>query len=185
MSPHRSELKITYEEYHELPETGPRYQLIDGELIMSPAPNTRHQEIVLLIASALLVFVKKSGLGRVFVSPIDVILSTFDVLQPDIIFISNARRKIIAPEGIRGVPDLCIEVLSKKTRKIDLGVKKKLFAEHGVIEFWVVDPEENWIDVYHLQKDADSPVRRLDATATLATDLIPGFSLPLAEIFKD
>ena len=116
MSPQRSDLKTTYDQYRDLPETGPRYQLIDGELIMSPAPTSRHQTIILRIASAIFVFVEKNLLGQVFVSPIDVILSTLDVLQPDVIFISNARRKIIAREGIRGAPDLCVEVLSKKTR---------------------------------------------------------------------
>lgn len=184
MSPQRSDVRITYEQYRDLPEPGPRYQLIDGELIMSRAPTSRHQIIILRIVSALFVFVERNLLGQVFVSPIDVILSTLDVLQPDIIFISNARRKIIAREGIRGAPDLCVEVLSKKTRRLDLGVKRELFAKHGVLEYWVVNPEENWIDVYHLQVNASSPVRRLDTSGILTTDLLPGFSLPLPEILK-
>ncbi len=183
MSPQRADIKTTYEQYRHLPETGPRYQLIDGELIMSPAPTSRHQKIVLRIAAALLAFVERNRLGEVFCAPIDVILSGTDVLQPDILFVAEARRKTIAREGIVEAPDLCIEVLSESTRAVDLGAKKMLYAKHGVREFWAVDPEENWIEVYRLSEDASSPFLRLDASGTLTTDIIPGFSLELRAIF--
>jgi Uma2 family endonuclease len=179
----RPDIKFSVEEYRALPETGPRYQLIEGELLMSPAPTYRHQQIVARIMAALLTFVEARRLGSVVASPIDVFLTRHDVLQPDVAFVSIARRAIISREGFQGGPDLVVEALSPSTATLDLGPKRVLYARHGVSEYWIVDPEAGWIDRYRLQENAEKPERRFGEGDSLTTSLLPGFSLDLASVF--
>ncbi len=182
MSSGRPPVKFTYAEYRSLPE-GSRHQLVEGDLIVSPSPSRRHQEIVRRILVALCNFVDPRSLGKVYPSPMDVILSDEDVLQPDIVYVSRARASILAPEGLRGGPDLCVEVLSDRTEALDRGAKRVLYARHEVTEYWIVDPEANTVEIYRLQENAKAPVRALGASQTLATDFLPGLAIPLAEVF--
>ena len=177
-----SEVKYRYAEYAALPEGAP-YQLIGGELIKSPAPTRRHQEVSTRLLVALYNFVTPKSLGKVYGPPIDVILSDEDSPQPDIVYVSKARSGILVREGIRGGPDLCVEVLSKGTEKMDLGPKRVLYARHNVTEYWIVDPDGNTLDLYRLQEDAEEPRRKRVEADTLTTDLLPGFSLALKEVF--
>lgn len=175
----RTDIRFTYAEYRTLPETGPRYQLVDGGLLMSPAPNVRHQKIAARLFKALDRHADAGGLGIVLFAPLDVILSAEDVLQPDVVFISRGRMSIVAPEGIRGAPDLCVEILSPASRELDIGAKRILYARHGVVELWAVDPDANTVAVYRLQEDSRKPARQWARDETLTTGLLPGFSLPL------
>lgn len=180
----RADLKLTAADYRTLPETGPRYQLIDGELIrMTPAPNTRHQVAVTRFVRVLGDFVEEKGLGVVLVSPVDVYLSEHDVVQPDVIFVSNARRDRIAEHGIEGAPDLVIEVLSRSTRGLDLGAKKALYARHGLIELWALDFDREVVDVYRLQEDPSKPARTVSREEALTSELFPGLAIDLRRIF--
>lgn len=179
----RPDIKYTYADYRALPETGPRCQLLDGELVMSPAPSLRHQDIVARLLAALLAFVTPRRLGKVYVSPVDVILSNSNVPQPDVVYVSNSRAGILAKEGVRGAPDLCVEVLSPSTAPQDRGPKKVLYARYGVTEYWIVDPEAATIEIYRLEQDPEAPERTLGSTDTLTTALLPGFSLSLRELF--
>lgn len=179
----RTDIRFTYAEYRTLPETGPRYQLIDGDLLMSPAPNVRHQTLVMRLGTALHSCVEAHRFGRVWGGPVDVILSDEDVLQPDLVFVSTARAAIVAEEGLRGAPDLCIEVLSPTTRELDLGAKRVLYARHGVTEYWVVDPETSRVAIYNLQQDAARAARQLSGHDVVTTALLPGFALALPTLF--
>lgn len=179
----RTPVKFTYAEYRTLPDPGPRYQLIEGELVMSPSPNFRHQAVVANLFGALFAHVKALRLGVVACAPLDVILSEETVVQPDIVFVSLSRRSIIVTEGLRGAPDLCVEVLSGRTEDLDRGAKRLLYSRHGVIEYWITDPERNTVDVYRLQENPAIPVRTLGISDTLASSLLPGFSLALADVF--
>ncbi len=180
----RTDLKFTYQEYRALPETGPRYQLLDGELSMSPAPSYRHQMILARLFFALYAFVDRAKSGVVLFSPLDVVFDEENVAQPDIVYLSNARRSIIAPEGLHGGPDLCIEALSEKTRNIDLKVKRLLYARHGVTEYWIADPEADTVEVHRLQEKAAAPVQTFGISDTLTSPLFPGLSINLKEIFR-
>jgi len=183
VTPVRPPVRFTYADYATLPETGPRYQLIGGELIMSPAPSYRHQTILMRIAVALFNFVESQRLGVVRVAPLDVILSDEDALQPDAVYVSNARRAIIVREGLRGAPDLTVEILSKRTEGIDRVAKRSTYSRHGVTEYWIVDPEANTLELYRLQENPAAPMATFKASDTLTTQLLPGFSLPLADVF--
>jgi Uma2 family endonuclease len=180
----RTDIKYTYEDYAALPEGAP-YQLIEGELVMSPAPTVRHQRIIGNLYWLLTNWVRQRKTGMVLLAPVDVILSNEDTVQPDLVFVSNTRRNRIAAEGIRGGPDLCVEVLSPHSREMDRRTKRKLYARHEVLEYWIVDPEPRTIELYRLAEDIESPAHALKITETLASPLFPGLALALEEVFAD
>ena len=130
----------TYEDYAQLPEGAP-YQLIDGELVMSPSPTPTHQRILFSLSVALHLFVKEHDLGQVLIAPMDVYLSETDTPQPDILFIAKARLEIIGEKYVDGAPDLVMEILSPSTAYYDLKKKKRLYEASGVKEYWIVDGE--------------------------------------------
>jgi Uma2 family endonuclease len=138
--------KFTYADYAKLPEGAP-YQLIGGELVKSPAPTVLHQEINVTLFQKLFQF-QRQGKGKAFFAPLDVYLSDTETYQPDLMFITNDRLEIIKEKNIRGAPDLVMEVLSPGTAYYDLRHKKDVYAEHGVREYWIVDPMERSIEVY-------------------------------------
>ena len=146
-------IKLTYEDYRNAPESErERYELYEGELIMVPSPNEYHQRILGNLGFLLREFGKEHGLGSVYFAPLDVVLSDDTVLQPDILFIGKERADIIAEEGIRGAPDLVVEIISEATAKRDRTYKKSLYARYGVKEYWLVDPATKTIDVLVLRE---------------------------------
>lgn len=177
-------VKITYAEYRTLPETGPRYQLIDGDLVMSPAPSFHHQRLAGRLYLALAEFVTERRVGEVLFAPLDVILDDENVPQPDIVFLTAGQKSLIAPEGVRGGPALCVEILSPRTADLDTGLKRLLYARHGVQEYWIVSPEAKTISVYRLQENPAAPVRTLGLGDALSSVLLPGWSLSLDQLFS-
>ncbi|MCY3021202.1 MAG: Uma2 family endonuclease [Planctomycetota bacterium] len=176
-------VKFTYEEYRTLPENGRHYQVVDGDLIMSPAPTTRHQHVLASIFVALWSFAKGRRRGMVLCSPLDVILSEDNIVQPDIVYISSKRRGIVFREGIRGAPDLCVEILSPSNRDLDLNAKRLLYARFGLPELWIVDPDANALHLFRLHVNHRVPLKVFGANDTLTSRLLPGFSLPLGDVF--
>lgn len=177
-------LSITRHDYEEMPPGPPYYQVIEGDLVMSPSPNIHHQRIVGRIHWLLLQYLEKKPLGEVIVSPLDVFLSEINVYQPDVIFISNQRRSIVTDHGLEGAPDLAVEVLSPGTARFDKGSKRKIYARTGVRELWLVDPEAKLIHVYQLAKDAETPTATYDQKAVFSSPLLPGLRIKAASIFK-
>jgi Uma2 family endonuclease len=177
-------LPITRHDYEDMPVGPPYYQVIEGDLIMSPSPNIYHQAIVTRISALLLQFLDKKPLGEVFVAPLDVFLSEINVYQPDVVFISNQRRSILTEHGLEGAPDLAVEVLSPGTARFDKGSKRKVYARTGVKELWLVDVEAKLIHVYQLTRDAETPTATYDEQAVFTTPLLPGLRLKAASIFK-
>ena len=138
--PVSKELQITVEEFDQLPEGPPYYQLVGGELIMTPSPNVNHQRILGKLHIILDAYVKVRGEGAVFLAPLDVKLSDTDVFQPDLIFVVAGSEEIVKEKRIEGPPDLVIEILSLSTRDLDHDRKRKAYAQYGVRELWLVDP---------------------------------------------
>jgi Uma2 family endonuclease len=141
---------LTYSDYAALPDDGQRYELHHGELSVTPAPGTRHQRAIVFLITLLNEHVRSRGLGEVFVAPTDCILSNVTVVQPDVFYIAADRLTIISERGIEGAPTLVVEVLSPSTARLDRGRKMKLYAEHGVLYYWIVDPESRSIEAYAL-----------------------------------
>ena len=175
--------KFTYRDYLELPEDGKRYEVINGELIMTPAPLTIHQQISLAISARLFNFVNETNCGIVFSAPLDIVLNEINVLQPDILFVSNERKDIITEKNISGAPDLVIEILSPSTAYYDLFDKKELYERFGVKEYWIVDPMRKWIEVYNLKNKKFRQTQKLSQKGVLHSAVLKNFELNLQEIF--
>lgn len=141
---------LTYKDYVDLPNDGKRYEIHDGELSVTPAPGTRHQELSVQLASLLFGHVTSRALGKVYSAPVDVILDRRTVLQPDIVFVDRARLGIVAEHGIEGAPTLVIEILSASTARVDRAKKFRLYARFAVPHYWIVDPEARAVEAYVL-----------------------------------
>jgi Uma2 family endonuclease len=140
----------TYREYCLLPDDGRRYEVLEGELHVNPAPTTTHQSVSKRLQFELMVHLEKTGKGVVFNAPVDVIFSDTSVAQPDLLVVKTARRNIVSERGIEGAPDLVIEILSPRSERADRELKSKLYATYGVPEYWIVDPRASRVEVYAL-----------------------------------
>jgi len=174
--------KYTYEDYVKLPEGAP-YQLIGGELIMTPAPTPYHQRISRKIEFLLIEYVEKNELGEVFDAPIDVYFEETETYQPDIIFISKERLNIISETKIKGAPDLIIEILSPATAYYDLGRKYEVYEKNGVKEYWIVHPERKSIEIYQNQEGQFKLIQIAKEKDTVNSSLFKDFELNLEKIF--
>ena len=179
-------VKLTYDDLVHFPDDGKRHELIDGEHYVTPSPNTRHQRIVLTLASLIWSFLETNRVGEVFGSPLDVVFSDIDVVEPDLLFVSRARTDVVTTKNIQGAPDLVVEVGSPGTRRRDEKIKHRLYERSGVTEYWVVDPDLDLIKVYVLVEGRYGAPRELtlDKGDVLTTPLLPGLALPLTRIFS-
>jgi Uma2 family endonuclease len=176
-------IRFTYRDYLQLPEES-RYEILEGDLQMSPSPSARHQQAVGSLFDILLRICKSRDLGRIFVAPFDVILSETDVVQPDILFVSKARTALIQERGVFGAPDLVVEVLSPATAERDRTVKAKLYARAGVKELWLADPEEKSIEILELGADGFRRRQLARAGETAASGIVPDFRADVAAVFE-
>ena len=176
-------LKFTYEDYVLMPE-GKRYEIVEGELYMVPAPTTTHQRISRKLEEMLSRFVEERKLGEVFDAPIDVVFSETDIVQPDIIFISNENKNIIKEENIKGAPDLIIEILSPSSAQRDKTIKKKLYAKNGVKEYWLVETQKRTIEALVLGKRGYETFKVFSDKEVLTTRLIKGLQIPVEQLFE-
>ena len=184
----RPSVKLTYDDFVQFPDDGKRHELIDGEHYVTPAPKYRHQIILgnlhLLIAS----WLEDHPIGRVILSPFDVLMSDFDVVEPDFLYLSNERAAtVITVKYAQGIPELVVEIASPSTRTRDEGIKRHLYERAGVTEYWLIDPEFDRVCVY--RRDGDAFGRAIELSRehgdVLTTPLLPGLDLPLAGIFRD
>lgn len=176
---------VNRHDYEEMSEGPPYYQVIVGDLIMSPSPTPNHQDIVLEIAALIRNYLEKKPIGRVFVAPLDVFLDDYNIYQPDVIFISNERLDILTGKGVEGAPDLVVEILSPSTARLDKGAKRKKFAQTGVKELWLVAPETRTISIYLMDQDAEKPARTHGEKSVFESSLLPGLKFKAAVIFKN
>jgi Uma2 family endonuclease len=171
----------SYEDLLLVPEDGKRHELIDGEHLVSPSPTPRHQGILMNLVRVLSAHVHRTRCGKLFSAPLDVVLSPHDVVEPDILFVSAERLHVLGERYLSAAPDLTIEILSPASRRVDLVLKRHLYEKHGVTEYWIVDPEAETVEVLRRRR---GHLRPEPAAAVLATPLLPGLALPLAEIFE-
>lgn len=176
-------LKFTYSDYLLLPDNGKRYEILEGELLMSPSPNTKHQIVLLNLAAVLNSFVERNNLGQIFIAPYDVVLSKYDVVQPDIIFISSKNTKMIKPTHLEGAPDLVIEIISPGSAQRDRIIKRKIYALHGVKEYWLVHPEKERVQMLRLEKGELQRITELTGEDILTSPLLSGLEIQLTDIF--
>jgi Uma2 family endonuclease len=176
---------LTVHDYRGMPEGPPYYQLIEGELEMSPSPNREHQLIHSNISRILYRYLEKSPLGRILSAPFDIYLDDLNVYQPDLMFILNSRKKkIIAEKGVEGAPDIIIEILSPRTARFDREVKRRVYARSGVREVWIVDPETEEIDLYDFTISAEAPVGTFSKRQRFKSHVLPKLAVAVSEVFN-
>jgi Uma2 family endonuclease len=166
------------------PDDGNLYEVLDGELIMAAAPNLRHQEIIFRIAKLIDAFVLARKTGKVFIAAVDVVLGD-DLVEPDVVFVSNERKGIMGTERITGAPDLVVEVLSLSTSTRDLRYKWDLYARSGVTEYWVVNPEAETVEVLTLVDGVYQRHVLAEKDGSLTSKVLEGFSASAADVFAE
>ena len=144
-------LKYTYEHYVHFPTDGKRHEIVDGEHFVNPAPSTRHQYALHELHAQLREQIQKPKLGIIFAAPVDVQLSDFTVLQPDLVVVLNDRRKIVTDPKIDGAPSLVVEVISPSSPNFDRTTKKQAYQLAGIPEYWIVDPIERTVEQFALK----------------------------------
>jgi Uma2 family endonuclease len=174
---------ITYDDYQTLPDDGQRYEIIEGELLMSPAPKTIHQRISRNLLIYLSNYINQHDIGEIFYAPCDVVLSMTDVVQPDLLFVGKERSHIITENNIIEAPDLVIEILSESTETIDHTRKKSLYEKHGVKEYWIINPSEKAIEQFVLRDKSFEIVGSWGRSQKLVSPVMEGLSLPIDNIF--
>ena len=175
-------IKFTYQDYINTPDDK-RYELIDEELILAPAPRRDHQRVQANLGSPIHHFVRSNALGVVYFAPRDVVFSDTYIVQPDLMFISNERMHIDTEAEVWGGPDLVVEILSPSTAARDRTVKRALYARHGVNEYWLVDTDARTIAVLLLGDQGFEPVATYGEGDTLVSPTLPGFSILVDEVF--
>jgi len=179
-------VKLTYDDFVLFPDDGKRHELIDGEHYVTPPPNVRHQQILGELHGFVWTHLQVRPIGRVFLAPFDVVFSRFDVVEPDLLYVSHeTAARILTPQNAQGTPDLVVEIASPGTRRRDDTIKKRLYERAGVAEYWIIDPER---DIVRIFRSADGqfkpPIELSPASGVLTTPLLPGFELPLSRLFQ-
>jgi Uma2 family endonuclease len=178
--------RMTYQDLLRLPEDRLRHELIEGEHIVSAAPTLRHQLVAFNLAFAISAFVRPRALGKVFMAPVDVLFSQFDVVEPDVLYVSKTNAPRLRERYVEGAPDLAIEVLSPSSARIDKVRKLRLYERHGVREYWLADPATDTLEVYRLTARGGLALQASLSHAAgdvLETPLLAGLRIALSEIF--
>jgi Uma2 family endonuclease len=162
----------TYAEFARLPDDGNRYEVIAGELHMTPAPRLLHQKIVTRLGTLIEAFTQEHQLGEVFGAPVDVLLGEGDYLEPDLVFVRRERANILSDRGIEAAPDLVVEVLSEGTAARDRGLKRERYAHFGVPEYWIIDPHAGHVEVFRFAANPRLPA--VIERETLVWQPVPG-----------
>jgi Uma2 family endonuclease len=175
---------ITYDDYRTLPDDGKRYEIVGGELVMSPGATFYHQIISGNIFRELDNYVSENNLGRVVYAPFDIVLSMTDVVQPDLMYIANERTHIITENNIVAAPDLVAEIISESTKVRDQTTKKALYEKYGVKEYWLVYPVEERVEQFILRGEAFELKGELQASQKIVSNVMDGCSISLEKIFS-
>ena len=183
----RPGVKLTYDDFLLFPDDGKRHELIDGEHYVTASPNLKHQGISTNLTALIWTYLREHPLGKVYAAPLDVVFSHFDVVEPDLLYVSTARSEVLTKANVQGAPDLVVEIGSPSTRRRDEKLKHQLYERFNVTEYWVVDPDIDVVRVYRIENGKYTRVQELslDHGDVLTTPLLPGLGLPLSEVFAE
>ena len=176
--------KLTYRDYCALPDDGRRYEILDGDLRVSPSPMTPHQRVTARLWAIIDAHARRHGLGEPFIAPTDVLLGPHDVIVPDIAFVSAARRSIVTEKNLKGAPDLIVEVLSPNTAIRDKRDKRAIYARAGVRFYWIIDPKRVSILELELADDAYVTVNEVGADDIWRPRLFPKLRVAVSSLWK-
>lgn len=175
-------IRFTYQDYLQLSEDR-RYEIVDGDLYVVPAPIPYHQKVSRNFEFLLYEYVKKHDVGEVLHAPCDLLLSESDVVQPVIMFIAKDQLSIITDANIQGAPTVVIEILSPSSEKRDRGAKQKLYARAGIQEYWIVDLRVKTVEVLRLTLSGYSQHAYFQVEDSLHSLIFPHLTIPLLDVF--
>jgi len=178
---------LTYAEYLDLPEMKARYSIVDGELVMAAAPTTEHQRCILELALKLTPVVRERRLGEVFIAPVDIVIrrDPLRTRQPDLLFISNARRHIIGRQVVEGGPDLVIEILSPSNTRRELEEKLRDYQSINVRETWIVAKQGQTVEVLQLSPERIDRSGLYGLSDLIVSQVLPELRLMVDDIFPE
>lgn len=183
-----SPTRLTYDDLVAMLPEGDRlrHELIAGEHFVTPSPTNRHQELSLRLTLSIGVHLEEHPeQGKLYAAPFDVVMTPYDVVEPDLLVLLGDQLHILTEANVKGVPGLVVEILSPGTRQRDQTLKRQLFDREGVREYWMVDPDRNQVTVHRRAADGSFPlVNTLDATEMLTTPLLPSWGLALGRLFR-
>ena len=175
---------LDYSDYLATPEDGKRYEILRGDLLVTPAPRTIHQRVLGNLNGVLRDYFKTRA-AEVFFAPISLILTDNDILEPDLLVVDDPA--LVTDRGVEGPPLLIVEVLSKSTADHDRGVKARRYAELGVRHYWLVDPDERRVECHKLvherARDSYDRIATFEGSARLSLPDFQGLDLPLAALW--
>ena len=173
----------TYEAYAALPDDGLRYEIMQGVLVMTPAPEPGHQGISMALSAYLYGRIDGKKRGRTFASPIDVELSRHNVFQPDVLIILNEHLDRVQKKRIVGAPDLVVEIISPSSVVADCIVKRDVYERAGVPEYGLVDPNQETVEVFALENDAYISQGVFEGEQTISSRIVPDLTVHVARFF--
>ena len=167
------------------PDDGKRYEVIDGELYVTPPPVWKHQNGLANLFSILTGFIRAHDLGKIIPAPLGVILDEHNGLQPDLVYISRERlNSVVTERGVEGAPDLVVEVLSPSTRARDTGIKMRRYAAAGILHYWQLDPRNDSLEAYRLSEQDYEQIGRFGPGSVFRPELFPGLEIPIDELWR-
>ena len=177
-------IRLNYQDFCAMPDDGRRYEILDGDLYMSPSPSTSHQRVLLNLATLLREHVRRHDLGSVFIAPLDVILSEHDIVEPDLIFVSRERASIITEKNIQGSPDLLVEIVSPSSVERDTRDKRNIYARCGVPFYWMVDTQQRSMIELQLVEGAYAVTTELTGDSIFVPRLFPKLRIDLPSLWE-
>jgi Uma2 family endonuclease len=175
---------VTADFYRQMPQGPPYYQLIEGNLIMSPSANFYHQKIAGRLYHYLETYLEDHPVGEAVIAPSDVFLDDINVFQPDLYYVRNENRHVLTEEGAKGAPDLVVEIVSPSTSSRDRNEKRLVYARASVGEMWIIDPVARQIEVYLLAKGLNASPATIREPDPFSPALFPGLTIETARLFK-
>jgi Uma2 family endonuclease len=175
--------RLTYADWLRFPDDGRRYEILEGELYVTPPPNVEHQRISRNLEFILLAFLRRHSRGEVLDAPIGVRLGDEDVFEPDLVVVLREHSDRIGAQVIEGAPDIVVEILSPGSARRDLGPKREKYREAGVPEYWIVDPASSSVEVLALRDKAYVRHGVFKKAEVLRSALLPELEVALAEVF--
>lgn len=178
-------VKVTYSDYLQFPDDGKRYEVIDGDVSVTPGPNTEHQDVLGRLFVVLTLHMRRTKAGKVLIAPCDVVFDQATVVQPDLLYVSQGRRAIVQKAKIAGAPDLVVEILSPSTAVSDRSLKLKTYEKHSVAHYWILDPATRGLEEYVLVEGKYRLVSKLAGPVPFEPRVLPGLTIALGEVWAD
>jgi Uma2 family endonuclease len=173
--------KLDYSDLAAAPDDGYRYEILEGDLLVTPAPSPLHQRVSKRLQRQLEAYFEARSLGEVFNAPVDLILTFHDVVDPDLVVVAEPKQ--VSERGIEGAPLLVVEILSPSTRVRDRTMKARRYAELGIPHYWIVDPDEKRLECFRLQATTYELLLQGESPAKLTHPDFPDLQLDLSAIW--